>query len=134
MVAFESGALGTLYTTTCAYPGHDQRLTLYGSAGSLVKGEGALHAWKRLGDEGGAEEAGLLARFGEGAGKGSGAADPMAVSFDGHTQIVIDMVAAIRDDREPMITLDSARHAVEIINAVYESGRTGREVHVGRRD
>ena len=41
------------------------------------------------------------------------------------------MVASIREDREPVITLDSARHAVEIIHAIYESGRSGREVSIG---
>ena len=63
--------------------------------------------------------------------KVSAAADPMAVSFDGHTQIVVDMIAAIAEDREPVITLDSARHAVEIIHAIYESGRSGREITIG---
>ncbi len=131
LLRFESGALGTLYTTTCAYPGHDQRITIYGSEGSFVKREGTLESWKLLADEDGGQEADMLARFGEKkAAKASGAADPMAVSFDGHTQIVIDMVEAVQQDREPMITLDSARHAVEIINAVFESGRSGREVTI----
>jgi UDP-N-acetyl-2-amino-2-deoxyglucuronate dehydrogenase len=130
LLRFESGALGTLYTTTCAFPGHDQRITIYGSEGSLVKREGALESWRLLADEGGAEEADMLDRFGEKAGKSSGSADPMAVSFDGHTQIIMDMVEAVEQDREPMITLHSARHAVEIINAIFESGRTGREIKI----
>ena len=58
-------------------------------------------------------------------------ADPLAVSSDGHTLIIEDLVGAINEDREPMIGLESARHAVEIITAVFESGRTGREVKVG---
>lgn len=132
LLRFESGALGTLYTTTCAYPGHDQRITIYGSEGSFVKREGALESWKLLADEDGAEESSMLERFGAKGGKGSGAADPMAVSFDGHTQIIIDMVAAVQQDREPMISLHSARHAVEIINAVFESGRTGQAVDIAK--
>ena len=58
-------------------------------------------------------------------------ADPLAVSSDGHTLIIEDLIGAINEDREPMIGLESARHAVEIITAVFESGRTGREVKVG---
>ena len=131
LLRFESGALGTLYTTTCAYPGHNQRITIYGSEGSFMKTEGVLESWKLLADEEGTEEADMLGRFGaKQAEKGSGAADPMAVSFDGHTQIIIDMVEAVQQDREPMISLHSAMHAVEIINAVYESGRSGREVTI----
>ena len=63
--------------------------------------------------------------------KKSGAADPLAVSFDGHTQIVIDLMDALREGRDPHISLDSARHAVEIINSIYESSRTGKEIILG---
>ncbi len=131
ILRFESGALGTLYTTTCAFPGRDQRITMYGSEGSFVKREGALESWKLLGDEDGEQEQDMLGRFGDKkVEKGSGAADPMAVSFDGHTQIIMDMVEAVQQEREPMISLHSAKHAVEIINAIYESGRTGRAVEI----
>ena len=83
------------------------------------------------GDPEGQEEKELLEYYGEKRG-GTGAADPMAVGFDGHTQIIADMVEALQQDRAPLIGLESARHAVEIINAIYESGRTGREVKVGK--
>jgi UDP-N-acetyl-2-amino-2-deoxyglucuronate dehydrogenase len=131
LLRFANGALGTLYTTTCAFPGHDQRITLYGDGGSFVKREGALESWKLLSDEDGTVETEMLERFGDKK-EASGSADPMAVSFNGHTQIIMDMVEAVQQDREPMISLHSARHAVEIINAVYESGRTGREVKLGQ--
>lgn len=130
LLRFANGAIGTLYTTTCCYPGYSQRVTIYGSEGSVLKDEGALQAWKLLGDEDGKEEKELLAAYGVNK-EASGAADPLAVSFDGHTQIIVDMIEAVNEGRQPAITLDSARHAVEIINAIYESGRTGREVKVG---
>ena len=130
VLRFANGALGTLYTTTCCYPGYDQRVTLYGERGSIIKEEGTLISWKLADDGKGAEEAEMMGRFGPGAGKGSGAADPMAVSFAGHAQIVTDMVSAMRDNRPPAITLASARHAVEIINSIYESGRTGAAVEL----
>ena len=131
LLRFENGALGTLYTTTCCYPGYDQLITLYGMEGSIVKQEGLLRGWKVKGDPEGQEEKELLEYYGEKRGS-TGAADPMAVGFDGHTQIIADMVEALQQDRAPLIGLESARHAVEIINAIYESGRTGREVKVGK--
>jgi predicted dehydrogenase len=131
LLRFECGAIGTLFTTTCAYPGFDQRLMLYGSDGSVSKREGALDGWKMLNDEDGAQEAKMLESFGAKADKKSGAADPLAVSFDGHTQIVIDLMDALREGRDPHISLDSARHAVEIINSIYESSRTGKEIILG---
>ena len=130
ILRFANGALGTLFTTTCCYPGYNQQITIYGSGGSIVKEEGRLKSWKMLEDEGGAEEKEMLALYGSDAER-SGAADPLAVSFDGHTQIVLDLMEAVRNDREPTITLESARHAVEIINAVYEAGRDGRQIQLG---
>ena len=59
------------------------------------------------------------------------AADPLAVSFDGHTQIINDMIDAISANRDPIITLESARHAVEIINGIYAAARAGEEQYLG---
>ena len=130
LLRFASGALGTLHTTTCYYPGYDQRVGVYGASGSIIKEEGVLVSWKMADDEDGKEEQEMLGLYGS-AGQKSGAVDPMAVSADGHTQIVADMVEAVRDDRQPEITLASARHAVEIVNAIYEAGRTGGRVQLG---
>ncbi len=131
LLRFRCGAIGTLFTTTCCYPGYDQIVNIYGSQGSILKQEGLLRGWKLQDDMEGKEEEEMLGYYGGQKKGGSGSADPMAVGFDGHTQIVEDMVKALAEDRDPMITLDSARHAVEIITAIYESGRSGREIKVG---
>jgi len=130
LLKFENGALGTLYTTTCCYPGLDQLVTIYGATGSIMKDASELIAWKVQGEKEAEEEAEMLRTFGKRERKEGVAADPMAVSSDGHTLIIEDLVQAIQEDRKPMIGLESARHAVEIINAIFESGRTGREVAV----
>jgi UDP-N-acetyl-2-amino-2-deoxyglucuronate dehydrogenase len=132
LLRFAGGAIGTLYTTTCCYPGFDQRITLYGSEGSIIKEEGTLISWKLAGDEGGREENEMMQLFGRSTG-GTGTVDPLAVSLNGHTAIIADMAAAVDDDREPRIGLENARHSVEIINAVYAAARCGREVTVGDR-
>ena len=129
---FKNGAIGTVYTTTCCYPGLPQLVTIYGANGSIMKDASKLIAWKIQGENEAAEEAEMLGLYGSREDKQKNiSADPMAVSSDGHTLIIEDLVAAINEDRDPMIGLESARHAVEIINAVFESGRTGREVEVG---
>ena len=127
VLRFRNGALGTLYTTTCCYPGYDQRITIYGTEGSVSKIHSELEGWKLMSDSEGAEEKEMLGLYG--ANKDvSGSSDPLAVGFNGHTQIVIDMYEALAEGRDPLITLDSARHAVEIITGIYESARSGREV------
>jgi len=40
------------------------------------------------------------------------------------------MVDAILEDRDPVVPGAEARHAVQIIEAIYESARTGREVEL----
>jgi predicted dehydrogenase len=68
----------------------------------------------------------MQARYGGSA--GSGASDPMAVGFDGHTVHVEDMVGAIREGREPIIAGTDARHAVEICAAIQQSAASGQEL------
>jgi predicted dehydrogenase len=49
----------------------------------------------------------------------------------GHQAQVDDLALAILEDREPMVTGASARKAVELILAIYESSQSGAEVRLG---
>lgn len=129
LLKFENGAIGTLTTTTCAYPGLSQIAVIHGETGSLAWGEGHLTAWKIQGERMKEEEAEMLNLYGPKEKRGvTTSSDPMAVGSSGHVGMIEDMVQTILEDREPMITIESAKHAVEIVNAIYESGRTGKEV------
>ena len=57
-------------------------------------------------------------------------ADPGDIGSSGHVFLVDDLVRAIREDGEPYVTGESARGAVDLILAIYESARSGREVEV----
>ena len=75
------------------------------------------------------EEREMLSLYGPKEARGvTTASDPMALAATGHAAQIEDMVQAILEDREPFITIESAKHAVEIVNAIYESARTGKEV------
>lgn len=131
LLKFKNGALGTIYTTTCCYPGYDQLITIYGSEGSLMKDASKLIGWRMKGENEDAEEQEMMTKFGPKDEKEeSVASNPTALKPKGHTLIIQDLVEAIRDDRDPLIQLESARHPVAIINAIFESSRTGREVKV----
>lgn len=131
VLKLENGALGTLTTTTDAYPGLPQILLIHGDKGSIVKEEDELKAWKIQGDREKEEETEMLSLYGSREKRGeSVSSDPMAVGSAGHTGIIEDMVQALKNNREPMITIESAKHAVEIVNAIYESGRIGKEVPI----
>ena len=133
VLKFENGALGTLSTTTCTYPGLPQTVLIYGDRGTICVEEGALKVWKIQGEQEAEEEQQMLNLYGpkEKRDAEGVSSDPMALSATGHQGEVEDLVEAIWTDREPYISIESAKHAVEIVNAIYESGRTGREVVIG---
>ncbi len=125
-VRFACGALGTIFTTTCAQPENAQQFHCFGTKGSFRKRGDTLEMYEMGSPK---ERERMNARFGERVGTGA-ASDPMAISSDGHTLLVEDMSRAVREDRTPMIPLASARHAVDVVHAIYQSGRTGREVRI----
>ncbi len=132
VIKFANGALGTVMTTTCAYGGDSRVLVVHGDKGT-VQSAGELRSWNFMDDEGGEEEKQLMALYGPKDKKPEGpttATDPMAVGSAGHQFHMEDLVEAIRDDREPYVSVESAMHAVEIVNAIYESGRTNAEVTI----
>ena len=54
---------------------------------------------------------------------GSGATDPQAVGYEGHARQIADVLSALDDGREPMVTGEEARQTLEVVEAVYESAR-----------
>jgi predicted dehydrogenase len=49
-----------------------------------------------------------------------------------HAMQIQDFIEAIRDDREPAVTGREAVKSLEIIQAIYESSRTGETVELTR--
>lgn len=129
VLKFECGAIGTIWTTTCAYPGLPTTVTLFGEKGSLQKQDDVLLQWKMTDDFEADEEIRKLYGPGEKSHVGV-SSDPNALGAYGHHGHVEDLARCIREGCEPYVTLESARHAVEIVNAIYESGRSGREVFI----
>ena len=127
LIEFTSGAVATFVSTTCAYPGLNTGIKIYGTNGSIEADGDTLLVWKiRSGDQDAesAEEQTMLKTY---AGNSSAAAlDPTLCT--GHASMVEDMIAAVLDDRDPQILPMEAIKSVRIVNAVYESARTGKPV------
>jgi len=133
VLVFRNGALGTLTTTTAAYPGLETELVIHGSKGSIVVRDN-LQRWRIQGESREAEEQEekeMLALYGpKGMRDASVSSDPFAFATRGHLAQIEDMVQAIQEDREPLNPVATTRHTVEILNAIYESGRTGQVVRL----
>ena len=121
-IKFKSGAFGTLEGTTSVTPGLNHRMELHGETGSIrIDGE-RIVAWAVPGEDKEQIESQLSDNIGD------AASDPTAISADGHQMQIADLLDAINEDREPMVSGEEARKAVEFILAVYESARTGQPV------
>ncbi len=136
---FASGAMGTLIGTTSVvgsaewerddagtinvsrWGGLDHRLEFHGERGTIMVDGERIVKWVVPGEP----EPDLGA-----GGMGSAASDPRAIGMAGHIIQLQDFVDAVREGRDPMVTGEEARAAVEIILAVYRSARTGQPVQL----
>jgi UDP-N-acetyl-2-amino-2-deoxyglucuronate dehydrogenase len=128
LLTFKNGAYGVIEGTTSSNPGEPTAFYLHGDRGTIVLTDDGIAKWAV------AEDRTVLAqndphccvdRTGP-----SAVADPAAIGRVGHQAQVDDLCLAIQEDREPMVTGESARKAVELILAIYESADTGREVRL----
>jgi len=126
IVKFESGAVATFTSSTCCYPGISTDIQLYGERGSIEVDGDALKLWKIMGGDA-FEENEMLETYG--AGNGAAAAlDPSLVL--GHEVQIEDIISAVAENREPLVTPLEAIKSVRIINAIYESAKTGKEIFI----
>ena len=77
-----------------------------------------------------AADAATRERFGGASGTTGGAADPMAINYSCHTRNFEDFITALRAGRAPALDGIEGRKAVAIVEACYESARTGRSAAV----
>mgnify|MGYP001082415114 CR=1 FL=1 len=127
-IRFTSGALGVLTATTSVHPGYPKQIAVHGDKGSAVIEQEDVLKWDftpATPDDEAVEE-----RFAAKVGASGGAADPKAISHEGHRRQLADFVAAIRENRAPKVDGREGKRAVDVICAVYESNRTGRVIHL----
>ncbi len=139
-LTFANGAVGTLTATTAAYDGLPVRIDLFGTLGSaILEGDRLRMLGLKTGEshtgEAAAEHAMSVAKGGtasvrDQAAARSAVAPPGAVWGDAHRAQIRDFIHAATHGVPPIITGRSARKAVAIILAVYESSRTGKVVEL----
>ena len=117
---FISGALGTIVASTSVFPGFAQRLEITGTGGTVTIEDGAI---VRRAFGSGADEPG-----GPPGGAAAAGSNPAAVDVASHAAQLADLLTAIGARRDPAVTGEDGRAALEIVRAVYESARDGRPV------
>lgn len=125
VLKFEDGTHGIIQGSTCTYTGMPARLELHGTKGNIITVGDDIALWDVEGDERIEDPM---------AGKKGGAADPRAGmpehAIVSHVKQIGDVLAAIEEDREPVLNGREARRAVEVILSVYRASETGEVVEL----
>ena len=124
-VKFKNGATGVIQGSTACYPGELKRVELKGSTGSATLVDDMPTLWDFK--EAQPQDEDVRAWVNQ-AQIGGGAADPMAISTEGHRAQIEDFANAIRENRDPAIPGREGRRAVELICAIYQSSRENKIV------
>jgi UDP-N-acetyl-2-amino-2-deoxyglucuronate dehydrogenase len=127
IVRFGSGAVGTILSSTAAFPGFPQRLEITGTEGTVTIEDGRI-----VGRAFGAGGPAAPEAPGDDRPAAGTASDPAALDVASHAAQIADLLAAVDAGRGPAVSGESGREALEIVCAVYESSRTGRPVALAR--
>jgi len=133
ILKFKNGALGAIKATTSAYLDVGTRLSVCGDKGSVLwdetSGPGQITFLKIEGED----EKKIL----ENLKKEIETTETSPIPFTSgpgwlklHLLNFRDIIRAIIEDREPLITGEEARKAVELILAIYESAKTNKRVYL----
>ena len=122
VVNFQNGAIGIIESTSSVRTALKSRLELHGERGTVIANAqyDKFLVWDVEGEEGRVEVEQNLDL--------TDIDDPWAYPQTRHRVQLQDMVDAIAEDRDPVLTGEDARVSLAIIMAIYDSSRTGREV------
>ncbi len=116
---FANGALGTLEATCSSHLSWEPTLSIHGTVGSVDVRNGrcvkAVFEDEALGRQVQAEL--------DAAADGPGVQAGKTYYGKGHAAQIADFVEAAREQRQPYVTAASARHAVDVVLAIYRSHR-----------
>ena len=124
---FANGAIGTLEAATSAYPGYRRRVELTGSEGTIILEENQIVAvdLRNPGED--------LPSPQDNPKQGStnmSATSPVVSDVSGHRKILEDFIRAIERDGKPKCDGAEGRRSVKLVQAIYESSRTGEFVMI----
>jgi predicted dehydrogenase len=123
VLRYANGATGVIQASTAFWPGYPERIEFHGTRGTAVITGDKLTAWDVRDDAG--DPPPLAQNL------ASGASDPMAISVETFERQFLDFGDAIRTGRKPVVGGEEGYQALEIVDAIYRSCRTGDKVKLG---
>lgn len=127
IVRFRNGSYGIVEGTTDVYPRNlEETLYLFGEKGTVKAGGTSVNVieeW-RFSDQ--LDDPGQVVRdYGE---------NPPNIYGFGHSPLYADVIDAIKSDRDPYVTGEAGRRALELVLAIYKSQKTGLPVKLPLED
>ncbi|WP_163099327.1 Gfo/Idh/MocA family protein [Peribacillus alkalitolerans] len=123
VVRFKNGALGVVEAAVTIYPkNYEESISIFGEKGTVKIGGQNANFIEHLVMEGMSEEE--VEALKEEIKK-----DPFGTP--GHQGIIEDMVQAIKEDREPIVTGEDGKRALQLVVSLYESAEANKPVVLG---
>ena len=121
IVRFKNGSYGIIEGTTDVYPRNlEETLYLFGRKGTVKAGGTSVNKieeWRFSDQLDEPDE--VMRKYGE---------NPPNIYGFGHTPLYEDVIEAIEQDRDPYVTGEAGRNALELVLAIYKSQKTGMPV------
>ncbi len=119
VVSFENGALGTIMSSTSLYPGYLPEVKIYGEKGSIQFEGSRIVKWSvpDMPEPDQPDEPAAM-----------GTNNPLSFSYESHKKQIADFIEAVEKGTRPVVTGEDGRASVVLINAIYESSKTGKEI------
>lgn len=107
------GMIGVIVASTAAKPGFDARLEIHGERGTVVLENDVIVNWAIDGIPNPSKPREMKIM--------SGASSHTVADTSLHEAIIKDFISAVREDRDPFVTGESAKAATEVILGIYKS-------------
>src|SRR5437764_11173494 len=120
ILRYSNGATGVIQAATAFWPGYTERIEFHGTKGTAIISGDKLTTWDVENDSG---EPAPVAKD-----VASGASDPMAISLEPFERQFRDFGDAIEKGRKPLAAGEEGYEALELVDAIYRSCRTGEKV------
>src|SRR5215475_553638 len=118
---FRNGAVGTVEAGTSIYPGYKRRMEITGSEGTIILEHDRIVAADLLEPDPGL----VIPAAGD---TNASASSPIVSDIGGHRRLIEDFLRAMATGGPPVCDGPEGRRSVELIEAIYESSRTGMPV------
>jgi len=121
VIRFGNGSYGLLEGTTNVYPNNlEETLYLFGKKGTAKLGGKSVNVVEKwMFADGQDEESEIIQQYSE---------DPPTIYGYGHGPLYKDVIESIQQGRDPYVTAEDGKRALELVLAIYEAAATGTTV------